>query len=398
MSEKIKFHLDESVDPDIAVGLSKYGVDVTTTKAEGLLSQSHLNNFSLTTPAYKATITGRGVWCRSNFPNPENWSYHLKPETLSEIKNAVQEIRKQRKDLLAVTTEVFPIPSFANDAANLLKELKTGRGFVVLEGLPIDQYTYEEICTIYWAISTFFGTTLIQNVEGDLLYSVQDKGYSQEAHLSNHKIRGADTGGSLNFHTDSAPAFQGDTPDIFGLLVLQAAKSGGESRLISAQTLHNIILEEHPEYLERLYAPYHFDRRAELNPGELPTFLAPIFTYDNCLSIRYANLYILKGYEASGIPLTPADKEPIDFIQSVLQREELAVVFKLKRGDILFINNRSILHGRTTFEDYPEPERKRHLIRIWLKNTACRQLGPEPLVARRYYSSVALPLSDWLSQ
>jgi hypothetical protein len=64
MSEKIKFHLDESVDPDIAVGLSRYGVDVTTTKAEGLLGQSDLNNFSLTTPAYKATITGPGVWCR----------------------------------------------------------------------------------------------------------------------------------------------------------------------------------------------------------------------------------------------------------------------------------------------------------------------------------------------
>jgi hypothetical protein len=123
--------------------------------------------------------------------------------------------------------------------------------------------------------------------------------------------------------------------------------------------------------------------------------LAPIFTYDHCLSIRYANLYILKGYEAEGIALTSADNEPLDFLQSVLQREELAVVFKLEQGDMLFVNNRSILHGRTTFEDYPEPERKRHLIRMWLKNTTWNQPWSEPLIATRYCESVALHWSDW---
>jgi hypothetical protein len=31
MSERIRFHLDENVDPAIALGLRRYGINVTTT-------------------------------------------------------------------------------------------------------------------------------------------------------------------------------------------------------------------------------------------------------------------------------------------------------------------------------------------------------------------------------
>jgi hypothetical protein len=36
-------------------------------------------------------------------------------------------------------------------------------------------------------------------------------------------------------------------------------------------------------------------------------------------------------------------------------------------GDIQLINNATILHARTAYEDHVEPERKRHLVRLWLR-------------------------------
>jgi len=38
----------------------------------------------------------------------------------------------------------------------------------------------------------------------------------------------------------------------------------------------------------------------------------------------------------------------------------------LEPGDMQFISNCTIVHARTGFEDWPEPERRRHLLRLWL--------------------------------
>jgi hypothetical protein len=41
-----------------------------------------------------------------------------------------------------------------------------------------------------------------------------------------------------------------------------------------------------------------------------------------------------------------------------------------------FIHNHQILHDRTAFEDWPEPERRRHLLRLWLCPPEGRSLPP----------------------
>jgi len=159
----------------------------------------------------------------------------------------------------------------------------------------------------------------------------------------------------------------GYTPDIVCLLALQTAKSGGESSILSANTAHNILLNERPDFLDRLYAPYHMDRRAELPPGEAPTLPVPVFAYDGHLAVRYLRLYITKGHEVAGAPLTSADTDPLDYLDDVMRRPQLPVNFQMERGDMQFVNNVFILHSRTEYEDHPEPERKRHYIRLWLK-------------------------------
>ena len=44
----------------------------------------------------------------------------------------------------------------------------------------------------------------------------------------------------------------------------------------------------------------------------------------------------------------------------------LALAHQLRAPDIQLLKNSVILHKRTAYEDWEEPERKRHLLRLWL--------------------------------
>src|SRR5260221_3894584 len=321
----------------------------------------------LRTPPYKAPITGTGVWRGSDFSSPADYWYYLSRETLAELDRALQQIHAAGKPIFSLTVQDFPLPSFENDAEALREELRTGSGFVVVKGLPIDRYTQDEACMIYWGLGTHLGRPIPQKVEGGLLYSVRDEGYNLERDYGAAGVRTSKTTAGFNYHTDSPSMLAGHTPDIVCLLALQTAKSGGESAIISAYTAHNAILAERPECLDRLYAPYHMDRRAELPPGEPPTLPVPAFAYDGQLAVRYLRFYITKSAEVAGVPLTAEDIEPLDCLDEVMRRPNLALTFEMERGDMQFVNNVFILHSRAEYQDHPEIERKRHYMRLWLK-------------------------------
>jgi alpha-ketoglutarate-dependent taurine dioxygenase len=78
------------------------------------------------------------------------------------------------------------------------------------------------------------------------------------------------------------------------------------------------------------------------------------------------------GQEKAGQPLTTAQVRALDLLDRVLGDPGLRAEFSLKPGDMFFINNRWIFHNRTAFEDHPDPERRRHLVRLWLRTRAGR--------------------------
>jgi hypothetical protein len=79
-------------------------------------------------------------------------------------------------------------------------------------------------------------------------------------------------------------------------------------------------------------------------------------------------LYITKGFEQLGLGLEALDLEALDLFESAMNRPGLAAMVPMERGDIQIVNNSFLLHSRTEFTDYPEPQRKRHYIRIWLND------------------------------
>ena len=65
------------------------------------------------------------------------------------------------------------------------------------------------------------------------------------------------------FHTDDS--------DIVGLLCVARALRGGESDIVSAHHVYNILRRERPDVVETLTEPiWYFDRKGEVSDGEEP--------------------------------------------------------------------------------------------------------------------------------
>jgi alpha-ketoglutarate-dependent taurine dioxygenase len=241
--------------------------------------------------------------------------------------------------------------------------LEKACGFVVLDRLPLERYSAHEAQALYWLLGQGLGQPMEQNVQGTLLYDVRDTG-QDVAYGARFSVTNAES----TFHTDNS--FGLVLADYVGLLCLQTARSGGLNQIVSGYTVHKELAEHHPDILRTLQQPFHIDRRGGVQPRESPTIRFPIFTEDGeQLICRYLRYWIEVGQQKAQQPLTAPQLQALDLLDHVTRRPELRAEFHLERGQMLFVNNRWILHNRTAFEDYPELERRRHYVRLWLRAT-----------------------------
>ena len=68
--------------------------------------------------------------------------------------------------------------------------------------------------------------------------------------------------------------------------------------------------------------------------------------------------------------------EAMELIDKLANSERFRLDMDFRPGDIQFLNNRVVIHSRTDFEDYPELERRRHLLRLWLRTPGYQSLPP----------------------
>ena len=306
-------------------------------------------------------ISDGRAWRTSSIDDTAAWHYPLSKECLSSCERAAYEAQRQSRPI----TEIFRSSTLLDGCGECLQPaldtLNSGRGFAIIERLPVKQFSVEEALSMYWLIGQFLGTPIEQNIEGTLLYDVRDTGQNVA-----QGARFSVTNAESSFHNDNS--FGEVLPDLVGLLCLHTAKSGGQSQLISGYSLHNELLENHPDVLETLYQLFWFDRRGQFKAGESPTSQFPIFQWNGDeLILRYLYYYIQVGHERAGKRLTPNQARALEVVEGLLQRAEFRVEFNLHPGQMLFTNNRWILHNRTAFEDYPDPERRRHYVRLWLR-------------------------------
>lgn len=309
---------------------------------------------------HKEKIQGPSAWKGKDLKKDESWIYHWSEEAIASLEKALEQVKEKGLQTPNFTKEDFLITDLAEEVAYFNEELENGRGFLLLRGLPIERYTDEEVSIIYYGLGLHMGIPVSQNVKGDMLGHVRNVG-----ELDTKKVRVYETNEYLPYHADLT--------DVVGLLSLRKAKAGGLSSLASAMTLYNEMLEKHPEHLGILFRLFLMEHLDNGSPG-----LTPVFSYhEGKLSGRYMRQYIEIAQENAGFPLSKVEIEAFDLVDSILNDEDIRIDMMLEPGDIQFANNYSIFHSRTSFEDYEEVDRRRHLFRLWLKMPNARELAPD---------------------
>ena len=277
--------------------------------------------------------------------------------------NAVLELDK-KKDTLQ-TCEIDDFPILENEILKLKYQyLINGNGFFILDGICFQNFTKEHVKEIFRIISTCFGQLYIQNIKKEKFVIITDEGKSMKTGGRYHQTK---EGGS--FHTDSPQWSR--VPDFVGLLCIRPAKVGGISKFVSVYTIHNELLKLNPDFLKSLYKKFHFDKRGEFKENESSTTFEPIFKYeDNKLKFRYLRNYINDGQKIVNQPLSKEQNQILDQLDKIIHDEKFSVSYDLKQYDMTFFNNHRTIHGRTSFEDFVEHEKKRYMVRVWIKNNS----------------------------
>ena len=304
-----------------------------------------------------ALVQGPSAWLAADMRQREpEWRTHLTPPQIAEIETAVQATRGL--DLPAIRREDFPLPTLGPVLDRMRADVLDGRGFAVLRGMPVTGRPIAEIAAAYWGIGTYFGTARSQNARGHLLGHVYDLGRAHSE--TNPHLRSYATAERQNFHIDRC--------DVVALLCLRPAKSGGLSAIVSSMTLHNVMAARRPDLLQRLYQAFPVDRRGEVPPGRGPFYDAPVFNeFAGTLSVLYSRLHIGSAQRfPEARRLTTEDYEALDMLADLAGDPEFRLDMEFMPGDIQFLHNHTILHARSAYEDWPEVERKRHLLRLWL--------------------------------
>lgn len=321
-------------------------------------------------------IIGRGAWVGREIQDESTWIHHIDASAAKEIDAALAHA-KGLGAKVPFDRSAFPLTTVARQLSNVLDEVEGGRGFALIRGIPRSRYTAEECELLYWGLGLYLGTPVSQNARGHVLGHVRDEG---RVH-ADANARGYQTRERMDFHTDLLPV------DVVGLFCVRTAKSGGESKIVSALTIHNILRAERPDLLEALYGMFHLDWRGEEPEGEPPVFTIPMFSEcDGQVTTRICSLPYYKSAVRFGEQYapTPVQIEALELVQAIANRPELMLSMDFQEGDIQLINNHTMLHARTAFEDHDQPEFRRHLLRMWIAVSDDRRRPLASVLESRY--------------
>ncbi|HAD85724.1 MAG TPA: hypothetical protein DCG48_00030 [Rhodospirillaceae bacterium] len=315
-------------------------------------------------------VTEKSAWTAADMAADRSWTRHLSGDEIGELERVARELLdagKRAPNFGLADVQSATLKSLADWIAN---ELEHGRGCAVLRGLEVDRYARDEIEAMYWALTLLFAVPMHQNPDGDLIGEVTDKGLDYNDPL----IRGYKTKQKLFFHCDGM--------DLVSLLCLQPSMSGGESQIASSMAVYNEILATHPEYLPPLLEGFHFNLRGEGEAGEthpVTRHKVPVYSWcDGRLSCRYLRKAIVEGQQFVGEPVSDLALAALDYMQELCVSDKFRFDMDFQPGDIQILNNYVTLHSRGAFEDWPEPDRKRNLLRIWMNmREGARQLDPQ---------------------
>jgi hypothetical protein len=299
------------------------------------------------------------AWRGADLTDPAAWTYVLTASDCAELRRAMDACSQRGLTGTDIALADFPLPTLSAKIGAWAEEINNGRGFLLVRGLPKDEYTDEEVRSVFWGVGLHMGLAVSQNSYGDMLGDVYDQGVK----MGSGRVRGYRTKEKLMFHTDRA--------DLVGLLCVHPSKSGGLSSLSSSTRVFHEILAHHPEYLAPLMNGYIHASMEE--GGRLTSRRVPVYSvHDGVISCRIQRNTIENGRKMGYAKYDDLETQALAYMDELVAREDMRLDMMLERGDMQFINNYTTLHARTEFEDFPEGP-KRHMVRLWLRSKGLRR-------------------------
>ncbi len=304
------------------------------------------------------------AWTVADVTRDTGWIHRLDADQAQALIAAVRAARVEGKSLLDYRRADFPFGRALRTLADAFAQVRDGRGMALVKGLPREGVAPHEFELMTWAIGLHFGVARPQDRTSSYINKVQDVGGVYRSPTG----RGYSSNAQLDFHVDGA--------DVVLLSCYNQAPVGGMSMCTSSTSAFLAVAEERPELAQALMTPYPFSRNGEQPAGEPGWVSAPLFGIEGGrISGAWNRNRLINAIAIEGVPpLSGLQYEAVGYLDAVVRRPDLMYRMYLEPGDLQLLGNQTMLHSRTTFQDHPEPERKRTLYRLWIATPDSRPL------------------------
>ncbi|KAL1511367.1 hypothetical protein AB1Y20_006169 [Prymnesium parvum] len=328
-------------------------------------------------------IGGRACWTGKDLVNNPCWGVQLTEDELAELDSALKhayasEIEWEEDVPLNVTKDIFPLgPNMKKRLAELSEELEHGAGAIMVANMPVDRYDLSQLAVMYLGISCHLGHVVRQSSSG---LRSKSRGYGMplgkiRAEMAGKTPKdGKQANNYFRLHTDRC--------DVISLLSIRTASKGGMARVASAIAIHDAMLQRAPHLVPLLYQP--IERIWESGVIALPIWCKHPKTGQ--FTTQISPSYIENAQYVNGTrQLSPDEIEAIDLIEEI--GLELGHEFLQLPGQMTFLNNHMVYHGRTawkhaeegdTIKERDNAQNGRLLLRAWISPFNSRELPDTP--------------------
>jgi len=310
----------------------------------------------------EAAESSNPVWNARILRQRRSWKRSLPANVTDEFSDFLAEHPGCAGNIEESALVLKEMPEMSRFGGSLRQSLLFGDGVAWVKGLDWGTFSAPEKRLFCASLGMSMGRAM---QEYGCLYSVRDRGVDYTSESVPVSMTCEETG----MHTDSSALRS--FPDLVGLLCEVPSKNGGDSLVVNALNIYWRLRVYAPDVLKILEG--NFIRNivtpgVERNDQNLLENSFPIFTSGlkgKGRTFRYMRYWIEKGQELAGRPLRLSQLAALDRLDEALASEENLVRLKMGGGDMLWVNNRTVAHGRMRYFD--TPGNRRAFQRMWIE-------------------------------